>query len=258
VARADDHERLEALLGHTFRRPELFTCALTHKSFVNENPAMGRADNERLEFLGDAVLDLVVGHMLMERFPRLREGELSMLRAQIVSEAGLAPIARQLGIGEWLFLGRGEEQTGGRDKLSLLADAVEALIAAVYLDGGFEAARDVVERLFAAHVDNVELPGLQDHKTRLQERTQALHKETPAYQVVAETGPDHDKTFEVAVSLRGRELARARGKSKKEAEQRAASAALAALPDAPTSAGGPARATTAVPPVPPVNDGEHG
>jgi ribonuclease-3 len=164
-------------------------------------------------------------------FPDLREGELSMMRAQIVSESGLADVARELGLGDFLFLGKGESQTGGREKPSLLSDAVEAVIAAVYLDSGFDTARGVVANLFDEYIARVAAPGISDFKTRLQERTQALYKEPPVYEVVAESGPDHDKVFDVAVRLRDRELARARGKSKKEAEQGAAEAALAAMPE---------------------------
>src|SRR5690606_23349239 len=145
---ARDFQRLEDLLGYRFRRRELLERALTHRSYANES--RGRAaDNEKLEFLGDAVLDLVVGHHLMGAFPSLREGELSVTRAQVVSEAGLSQVASELGLGEFVRLGVGEERTGGRSKPSLLADAFEAVVAAVYLDGGFEAARDLVERLLA-------------------------------------------------------------------------------------------------------------
>jgi ribonuclease-3 len=220
---------LEAKLGYTFQDTLLLERALTHKSYLNENPAVGRGDNERLEFLGDAVLGLVIGHLLMDRFPNLREGELSMTRAQIVSEPTLADVAAEIGLGEWLFLGRGEEQTGGRRKPSLLADAMEAVVGAVYLDSGFSAGHAVVARLFASRIERVASPGTTDFKTRLQERAQALRRETPRYTVTGEHGPDHDKVFEVAVLLGGREVARAGGKSKKEAEQRAAEQALSLL-----------------------------
>ncbi len=221
---------LQARLGYQFSDTELLATALTHKSYANENAASGATDNERLEFLGDAVIDLVIGELLMERYPDLREGELSMMRAQIVSEAGLAVIAREISLGDYLYLGKGESQTGGADKLSLLSDACEAVIAAVYLDGGFEAARTVVLGLFEPHVGRTALPGAADFKTRLQERVQAIHKEPPRYEVVEEVGPDHDKTFTVAVTVQDRELARADGKSKKEAEQRAAEVALEQMP----------------------------
>jgi ribonuclease III len=218
--------RLEAQLGYTFVRGELLEEALTHKSFLNENPGGGRHDNERLEFLGDAVLGLSVGHLLMERFPDVREGELSMVRAQVVNELGLSDVASRLGLGEWLFLGRGEEQTGGRKKPSLLADACEAVIAAVYLDGGYAAAFEVARRLFAPRFAGLGDPGRSDFKTRLQERAQATCKETPRYLVVSESGPDHEKIFVVSVSFGGAERARGEGRSKKEAEQKAAAAAL--------------------------------
>jgi len=226
VSGGDDIGALERHLGHAFGRRELLERALTHKSYANEHPELGRSDNERLEFLGDAVLDLIVGHKLMDRFPALREGELSMMRAQIVSESGLAIIARELDVGSFLFLGKGESQTGGRDKPSLLSDGLEAIIAAVYIDGGFEAARDTIGRLFDEHIAVAAVPGISDFKTRLQERTQAVHKVPPHYTVVAESGPDHDKTFEVAVMMQDRELARAIGKSKNAAES-----ALAAMGD---------------------------
>jgi ribonuclease III len=220
------YERLEAKLGHTFKDPSLLEIALTHKSYLNEHPGERRQDNERLEFLGDAVLDLAVGHLLMERFPLSREGELSMTRAQMVSEPGLADVANELGVGEWLFLGRGEEQTGGRRKASILADSLEAIIAAVYSDAGYDAAFGLVSRLFVPRFAAIDEPGFTDYKTRLQERAQALRREAPKYIVTGEHGPDHDKVFEISVSVGGKVYARAGGKSKKEAEQKAASIAL--------------------------------
>jgi ribonuclease-3 len=221
---ARDFGRLEAVLGYRFTRRELLERALTHRSFANESRG-GAGDNEKLEFLGDAVLDLVVGHHLMDAFPALREGELSVTRAQVVSESCLSEVAGELGLGEFLRLGRGEERTGGRDKPSLLADGFEAVVAAVYLDGGFEAARELVERLLGDRLRGIDATGFADFKTRLQESAQAKLKATPEYRVVGEAGPDHDKTFEVAVVIKNREWARAAGKSKKAAEQRAAAMA---------------------------------
>lgn len=219
-----DFQRLEELLGYRFTRVELLERALTHRSYANES--RGRAgDNEKLEFLGDAVLDLVVGHHLMDRFPHLSEGELSVTRAQVVSEAGLWEVAAELGLGGFLRLGRGEEKSGGREKPSLLADAFEAVVAAVFLDGGYDAARDLVDRLLADRLCAIDASGFSDFKTRLQESAQAKVKATPEYRVVGEAGPDHDKTFEVAVYIKEREWARAAGKSKKAAEQRAAAMA---------------------------------
>jgi len=229
VSESRAYGRLEQKLGYPFQGAARLESALTHKSYLNENPGAGRPDNERLEFLGDAVLGLAVGHLLMERFPALHEGELSMMRAQIVNEQHLAEVAADLGLGEWLFLGRGEEQTGGRKKASILADACEAVLGAVYLDGGFDAACAVVRHLFGPRLDTVQAPGVTDFKTRLQERAQALHHEPPRYLVTAQSGPDHEKVFEVAVYLGGKELARADGRSKKEAEQRAAERALGAV-----------------------------
>jgi ribonuclease-3 len=213
------------MLGYTFRDRGLLEQALRHASWCNEHSAAHLEDNERLEFLGDAVLDLVVGHKLMTRYPQLREGELSVTRAQVVSEAGLSEVAGQLGIGQWMVLGKGEEKSGGRTKPSILADAFEAILAAVYLDGGFVAAVEIVERLLAQRIDTVEFKGFYDFKTRLQETAQARLKATPTYRVVQELGPDHDKRFVVAVTIGEDEWARAVGKSKKEAEQMAAAEA---------------------------------
>ncbi|MDB4954051.1 MAG: ribonuclease, partial [Myxococcales bacterium] len=220
-----DYSELESVLGYRFKDRALLDQALRHASWCNEQTAARLEDNERFEFLGDAVLDLVVGHRLMTRYPQLREGELSVTRAQVVSETGLSEVAAQLGIGQWIMLGKGEEKSGGRAKASILADAFEALLAAVYLDGGFEAAQMMVVRLLAHRIETVEFKGFYDFKTRLQELAQARLKATPTYHVVQELGPDHDKRFVVAVSLGTDEWARAVGKSKKEAEQMAAAEA---------------------------------
>ncbi len=228
-----DYAALEAVLGHTFRERAFLEQALRHASWCNEQPQASLdakpgaklEDNERLEFLGDAVLDLVVGHHLMTRYPQLREGELSVTRAQVVSEAGLSEVAAQLGLGQWLMLGKGEEKSGGRTKPSILADAFEAILAAVYLDGGFHAAQDMVSRLLTQRIETVEFKGFYDFKTRLQETSQARLRATPTYRVVQEQGPDHDKRFVVAVTIGEDEWARAVGKSKKEAEQMAAAEA---------------------------------
>ena len=220
-----DYSALEAMLGYTFRDRSLLEQALRHASWCNEHTGPKLADNERLEFLGDAVLDLVVGHKLMTRYPQLREGELSVTRAQVVSETGLSEVARKLGIGAWLVLGKGEEKSGGRAKPSILADAFEAILAAVFLDGGFIAAQAMVDRLLSQRIETVEFKGFYDFKTRLQETAQARLRATPTYHVVQEIGPDHDKRFVVAVTIADSEWARAVGRSKKEAEQMAASEA---------------------------------
>jgi len=221
--------RLEQRLGHGFANQALCETALTHKSWLNEAPAATRGNNERLEFLGDAVLTLAVSDMLMRRFPEATEGDLSKTRAVMVSETGLARVAEDMDLGAWIFLGRGEEQAGGRARPSILADALEALLGAVYLDGGFAPARAVVERLFQRKLENAQLGARLDFKSRLQERSQALMQQAPRYAVVGQEGPDHDKTFRVAISLGGEELGQAIGKSKKEAEQSAAALALEKL-----------------------------
>ncbi len=223
-----DRGALEAALGHRFSNPKLLQTALTHRSYANEHSAEGCKTNETLEFLGDAVLDLVIGEHLMERFPKLGEGDLSMTRAQMVSEQGLCQVARPLDLGSWLRLGRGEERTGGREKSSLLADALEAVIAAVYQDAGFEAAKALILSHFAPLTPAT--PGQRtDYKTKLQELVQRVHKSAPVYELVGEDGPDHEKVFEVAVIVDGSERARASGRSKKAAEQAAAALAMEEL-----------------------------
>ncbi len=217
---------LQERLGHRFAQEDRLRLALTHKSFANEHRVS--THNERLEFLGDAVLSLVVSEHLMEAFPDASEGDLSRIRAAVVSEPSLAAAARDLGLGAWLLLGRGEEQTGGRDKDSLLADSIEALIAAVYLDGGKAAAASFIMRFFAERITATGTSGgTQDYKTRLQELCQERLKQLPEYRIVSETGPDHCKEFHVELRIQGRITGQGVGKSKKEAEQRAAKEALA-------------------------------
>jgi ribonuclease-3 len=240
----DELDPLAAALGYAFRNPELLAQAVTHRSLVNElaqepAPAAASHHNERLEFLGDAVVNLCVGTLLMQRLPAAREGELSKLRAMVVSEASLAAIAVELELGRYLRLGRGEEQTGGRRKASILSDAFEALMGAVFLDGGFAEAQTVIERLLGPRCATAEEGELDhDHKTRLQELVQGHWRVAPRYEVVEERGPDHAKVFTVEVLLGERVVARAEGHSKKAAEQRAARRALAVLssPDPPDTA----------------------
>jgi ribonuclease III len=219
---------LEARLGRSLGDRRLALAALTHKSYVNEHrDETGLADNERLEFLGDAVIDLAVSHRLMERFPGAREGDLSKMRAAVVDEQGLSEMARALDLGGLLRLGRGEELTGGRAKASLLADAMEAVVAAVYLDGGLEPVLALVDRFLDAAFARAAAGTLdRDFKTQLQELAQSRLRATPRYRVVAEHGPDHSKTFEVETDLRGEVLGRGAGRSKKDAEQAAAKLAL--------------------------------
>lgn len=222
-------DALQTALGHRFRETKLLAEALRHRSYVNENPPDGLRDNERLEFLGDAVLGLAVGHLLMRTRPELSEGDLSRTRAALVNEGQLAEIARSLEIGDHLQLGRGERQTGGADKNSILADAFEAVVAAIYLDGGLDAAFEFVRLHFTGLISGAEPSASDaDYKSHLQERVQFSLHITPAYRVVDESGPDHDKTFTAAVAIGDME-ARGTGKSKKTAEQAAARAALERL-----------------------------
>ena len=215
-------------LGHRFADEQLLREALVHRSYRNEVPEEPR-HNERLEFLGDAVLDLIVAEVLMERLPGSAEGELTRRRASVVNEHSLAETARRLDLGAALLLGHGEELNNGRDRSSILADAVEAVVGAIYLDAGYGAARGVAVRWLSPLLDlavSGAAPG--DHKTALQERLQALGSGSPRYQVVAEDGPDHEKLFEVQITAGGEVLARGRGRSKKEAEKDAARRALLA------------------------------
>lgn len=221
---------LEQRLGLSFTVKDLALTAVTHKSYCNEHKDLPLEDNERLEYLGDAVVDLAIGHRLMERFPKANEGELSKLRALIVNEEGLGRLARALGVGEVLLLGRGEELTGGRDKISLLADAFEAIIGALYLSDGMTAVMHFIDRVFAEALDGVAVGRQgQDYKSLLQEEGQSLFKVSPRYRVVGETGPDHEKIFEVEVSIGPETFARSTGRSKKEAEQAAAKDTLSIL-----------------------------
>ncbi len=226
---------LEARIGIPFRAARTALAALTHRSFVNEHPDDGLEDNERLEFLGDAVIDLAVSHRLMERFPAAREGELSKMRAAVVDEPGLAALARSFELGPMLRLGRGEELTGGREKPSLLADAMEAVVAVVYLEGGLPAVLGLVDGSLEAVFDRATAGTLdRDFKTQLQEVAQARFRLAPRYRVAAEHGPDHAKLFDVEVELRGEVVGRATGRSKKDAEQAAARQALETLAAPPT------------------------
>ncbi|MEE4607642.1 MAG: ribonuclease III [Desulfobacteraceae bacterium] len=227
----DAHTAFSRRLGYRFKNPARLDEALRHSSFVNEQVAVDLRDNERLEFLGDAVLSLVIGAMLMERYPESPEGQLSRMRAALVNEKELARIATGIGLGEHLNLGKGEDQDGGRRKPSILADAFEALVAAVFLDGGFGAARRVVQKHFDTALEQVGTPEEdRDPKSRLQELIQSARHTVPRYRLLASTGPDHDKTFQVELRLEHR-VTLGTGKSKKAAEQDAARQALAQLAD---------------------------
>jgi ribonuclease-3 len=228
---ADPVEALRARLGIALADRPCALAALTHKSYVNEHrDEQGLQDNERLEFLGDAVIDLAVSHRLMERFPTAREGDLSKMRAAVVDEQGLAEMARALDLGALLRLGRGEELTGGRQKSSLLADAMEAVIAAVFVEGGLAPVLAIVDRFLGDAFARAAAGTLdRDYKTQLQELAQSRLRATPRYRVVAEHGPDHSKIFDVETDVRGEVVGRGSGRSKKDAEQAAAKLALDAL-----------------------------
>lgn len=226
----DEKKRLKVFeknFGYKFKKKELLVNGLTHKSYANEKRMGARAHNERLEFLGDAVLELSISHLLMETYPERSEGDLSKLRAAIVNEKHLARMARQLGVGDFLRLGRGEEQTGGKDKDSLLSDAYEALLGAVYLDRGFKKAMVLVEKHYKRVLDDVEEEAAwRDYKTELQEFIQRKYGVVPRYRLVREFGADHAKTFEIEIHVRGEVLGIGSGQSKKSAEQAAAEQAF--------------------------------
>lgn len=218
--------RLETAIDYQFIDQSLALQGLTHKSFSNEQ-AEFVAHNERLEFLGDAVLELAISDWIFHHFPDIPEGGLTRIRAEVVSEKGLLSIARKLNLGEGLRLGKGEEKSGGRDKPSLLSDAFEAILGAVYEDGGFSAACHVVEELFSQPIrESAQLRYGSDHKTCLQERLQALYNQLPEYTLVKVSGPDHERTFTMEVRFRGYLLGKGNGTSKKNAEQNAAAIAL--------------------------------
>jgi len=227
---ASSADSLQTSLGYRFHTLALLEEAVTHSSHVNEQKTALAQHNERLEFLGDAVLSLVMSEYLASALPQSSEGTLSKLKAQLVSEASLAQVARRLGLGEHLKLGRGEDRSKGREKDSLLADALEAVLAAVHLDGGFEASRMVTRGIFSEELAHIaaqqEQPGAGDFKTQFQEWCQKRYDILPRYETVRETGPDHQKIFEVELSIQGEVLGVGSGRSKKEAEQQAAKQAL--------------------------------
>jgi ribonuclease III len=224
-----EFESLQAAIGYRFHDRGLLEHAMTHTSRANEDITGGVFDNESLEFLGDAVLGFVIADMLFRECPDWDEGEKSKTKASMVSTFGLARQAERLHLGDHLLLGRGEEKTGGRRKQALLADTYEAVIAAIYLDGGIEAVRGFITRQFRPLLDEARRHGAaghQDYKSGLQELVQARSQPLPEYRLVGTFGPDHEKRFEVEVMVAGESLARASGPSKKEAEQEAARIAL--------------------------------
>jgi ribonuclease-3 len=224
----DEFETLQQAIDYRFRDRGLLEHAMTHTSRANEDVSGGVTDNESLEFLGDAILGFVIADMLFREFPSFDEGQKSKIKAALVSTVTLARQAERLAIGDHLLLGRGEEKTGGRHKQALLADTYEALIAAIYLDGGIEQARSFILGDFAPLVAEIRRDGLagQDHKSALQEYLQSRDEPLPEYRLIGTLGPDHRKLFQVEVLVRGKALAEATGPSKKEAEQEAARLAL--------------------------------
>ena len=227
----EEWETLCNRLGYKFDNPSILRQALTHKSFLPAEKEDNFGDNERFEFLGDAVLDLIISEMLMEKFPQLEEGGLSKFRASLVSESGLKKQAQALDLGSCLLIGRGEEITGGREKTSLLADTFEAVIAAIYIDSrkkhGISKIKRVIQELFLPQLPNdAEGYITRDYKSELQEYVQKIFGIASTYQLIEETGPDHQKEFTMAVYIREKEFGRGSGASKKVASQLAAENAL--------------------------------
>lgn len=233
-------EPLEERIGYRFRDRGLLEHALTHRSRVHEDASGGVFDNESMEFLGDSVLGFVVAAMLFRQFPQHNEGQKSKLKASIVSATALARLGEKISLGDFLILGRGEEKTGGRRKAALIADCYEALIAAIYLDGGIEPAQAFIERQLADLIDEARRTGAaasftEDYKSALQEWLQQHDRGLPSYRLASEIGPAHHRLFEVEVVVNGVPLAKAVGKSKKEAAQAAAKVALHSLIDSQTA-----------------------
>ena len=222
-------EKLEEKLGYTFHDRRLLENALTHSSYANENKNKGENSNERLEFLGDSVLGMVVADHLYRTHPDMPEGELTRTRAALVCEDSLVEVAAQLELGQYLKLGRGEDAGGGRKRPSIQADAVEAVIAAVYLDGGIGSARKLITNFILTNNEREQEGAVRDFKTALQELVQRESGRVLSYRLMGESGPDHAKVFSVEVDLNGKPIGAGEGRSKKEAEQNAAKAAMAKL-----------------------------
>ena len=219
---------LEERLGYTFRDRKRLEGALYHSSYANEHRSLGIHSNERLEFLGDAVLGLVTADYLFRKHPDLPEGDLTRIRAALVCEESLHEVAQSLDLGSYLKLGKGENACGGRSRPSILADAVEAVLAAVFLDGGLEHDRDIIQRFLLDRMEQVNRAS-RDHKTYLQELVQRKSGQVLSYELIGESGPDHNKTFQMQVLLNGQPIGQGTGHSKKEAEQAAANAAIERL-----------------------------
>ena len=219
-------ETLEARIGYTFHDRRLLQNALMHSSYANENRARGCTSNERLEFLGDNVLGMVTAMRLYRLYPDMPEGKLSRLRAELVCEQSLHAVALELGLGSYIRLGHGEARNGGRERPSILADAVEAIIAAIYLDGGLESAQRFILDHILTGLAEGQMHHVADYKTDLQERVQRKPGQALEYTLLSESGPDHNKSFTMNVLLNGSEIGRGTGRTKKEAEQSAAKSAL--------------------------------
>ncbi|MDI6815123.1 MAG: ribonuclease III [Dehalococcoidales bacterium] len=225
-----DLAALQQILGISFNDPSLLEQALVHSSYINENPGFASTSNERLEFLGDAILDFVVAEKLYQDFPRFTEGEMTRLRAALVRQDTLTRIARAIGLGDCLYLGKGEEASGGRDKPTNLAGALEAVIAAIYLDQGLAATKGFILSLFDKELKGVVSQGAGvDYKSQLQELIQARQQQTPTYHMVEAIGPDHDRKFTVEVRVGDTVLGKGSGRSKKLAETEAARSVLKRL-----------------------------
>jgi len=209
----------------SFKDKSLFDQALTHRSWVNEHPNK-RGTNERLEFLGDAILEFIVSVELYKQFKKKEEGYLTALRANLVNTTNLAQAAKKLNLGKHLFLSKGEEETGGRDNPSLLADTMEAVIGAIYLDSGLTKTKEFINKYVLVDIQTIIRKPLKDSKSRLQEMVQAKSMSAPNYKIISESGPDHSKKFIVEVIVEGKRLGKGRGKTKSEAEQKAAEATL--------------------------------
>jgi len=220
--------QLQQRLCYVFHDPNLLLSSLTHSSYANENKKNGVSSNERFEFLGDSLLGMAVAMLLYNSKPELTEGQMTKLRAEIVCEKNLASLATELDLGSCLILGRGEERGGGRYRPSILADAFEAVLAAVYLDGGFKPVEKLIQNFFGKHID-CPVKNYTDHKTILQEMIQVKHGQTLAYSLIDQQGPDHSKVFTVEAKLNGKTIGIGTGKSKKSAEQASAKAAIIKL-----------------------------
>ena len=219
---------LETKLGYQFQNPKLLDHALTHSSYANEHHLGSISSNERLEFLGDSVLGMIVADHLCRTFPVLPEGDLTRIRANLVCEGSLVLVAKEWDLGRYLKLGKGENACGGRSRPSILADAVEAVLAAVFLDGGLAHDRDIIQRFLLDRMEQVNRAS-RDHKTYLQELVQRKSGQVLSYELIGESGPDHNKTFQMQVLLNGQPIGQGTGHSKKEAEQAAANAAIERL-----------------------------